>query len=109
MSKQTFVERVLAGRALPEDIDDYIDEWHDGPDTLGDLPHFLGMQRDEYNLWVEHPPSLRYILVAHMANSSVDAVRPLAGVTAAAARASDDTEAAALLSWLKKTGRYQAE
>ena len=109
MSEPTFVESVLAGHALPEDIEDYVDAWHDSPVDLGDLPSFLGMTRAEYNLWVEHDPSLRYILAAHLTGSSVEEVRPLAGVVAAAARATDDAEAAGVLAWLHKTGRYAAE
>ena len=37
-----------------KEIDDLIDEWHDGDDSR-DLNEFLGMTHEEYTTWVERP------------------------------------------------------
>ena len=67
----TFVDDVLAGRAVIADIDDYIDRWHDAPEgslvAATELYDYLGMSWDEYRLWGERPESLRFILSARRA------------------------------------------
>jgi hypothetical protein len=67
MSKSimSFVDKYLAGEALLDDIDDYVDLWHDGeggPDVS--LADFLGFSDEEYKLWAEKPASLPSILDA---------------------------------------------
>jgi hypothetical protein len=42
---------IFNGECLPEDIDDFIDEWHDG-DFEEELHEFLGMSWKEYSLVV---------------------------------------------------------
>lgn len=59
-----FIESCLRGDSLPEDIDDYIDQWHEG-DSEESLYDFLGMRRDEYAAWVEQPDVLPFIITAH--------------------------------------------
>lgn len=61
---KTFLDLVLAGDARQDDIDDFVDRWHDG-DASCSLAAFLGMSDDEYALWVEKPSSLSLILQAH--------------------------------------------
>ena len=63
MSSQTFVASCLAGNSLLEDVDDWIDSWHDS-DTDDSLTAFLGFSQDEGALFVEHPNSLRFIIAA---------------------------------------------
>ena len=46
--ESNFVAKCLAGEALADDIDDYIDRWHDGlgnPDEY--LDQFLGFSDEE--------------------------------------------------------------
>jgi hypothetical protein len=49
---KTFMERYLAGEVEPEDIDDFVDEWHEG-EYATSLAEFLGMSDDEYWRWVK--------------------------------------------------------
>ena len=58
---KTFLDLVLAGEARQDDIDDFVDQWHDG-DASCSLAEFLGMSDDEYALWVEKPSALSLIL-----------------------------------------------
>ncbi|WP_328525624.1 hypothetical protein [Kribbella sp. NBC_00359] len=102
----TFVDAVLDGRALPEDIDDFIETWHESPDAPDSVSKFLGLTPDEYALWVEHPESLRFVFAARKHRRSVSEIRDVATAAAAAARAENDGEAKKLLAWLKQTGRY---
>ena len=59
----TFVNLCLSGEAFANEIDDFVDAWHDGndPRTMSD---FLGMTDEEYAIWVERPETLREILNA---------------------------------------------
>jgi hypothetical protein len=58
---RSFVERALAGEVTIDEIDDFVDDWHDNP---GDLPLYehLGFTKDEYALWLKSPDSLPLIL-----------------------------------------------
>ncbi|MTV41256.1 hypothetical protein [Duganella radicis] len=56
-----FIEKCLARKASPEDIDDYIDQWHDNPGNQT-LHEFLGMTRDEYAGWVADAAILAAII-----------------------------------------------
>lgn len=51
------MERYLAGEALPEEIDDYVDTWHRTPSGL-QLNEFLGMSQEEYARWLRNPDAL---------------------------------------------------
>lgn len=67
------MELVLAGEALADEIDDYIDQWHDSADTNETtLAQWLGMTEREYGLWVERPHALRAILHARHFNVPLD-------------------------------------
>lgn len=59
-----FIEKCVAGLVKPEEIHDYIAQWHDSPKWLpihmggteageGKLNEFLGFTETEYALWVE--------------------------------------------------------
>jgi hypothetical protein len=59
----TFVEKCLSGEAVADEIDDYIDQWHEECGT-GELYEFLGFTQEEYALWVDRPEALGQILDA---------------------------------------------
>ncbi len=60
-----FVERCLSGEALPDEIDDYVDLWHEGEgDPEASLAEFLGFTKEEYKQWAENPNLLTFILRA---------------------------------------------
>ena len=104
----TFVERCLNGSALPDEIDDYVDNWHDTDiGTKIPLHAFLGMDKHEYALWMRDPNAIYGILMAHKNHRSVDDYvddfysMPLA----ARAESTEDTEK--LTKWLKVLGKIE--
>lgn len=64
-STPTFFDLYSQGKALPEDINDFIDRWHDEVRTR-DVPlhDYLGLSRDEYEVWLYDPLCLPQILEA---------------------------------------------
>ena len=59
-SKTPFVELCLRGEASPDEIDEFVEHWHDHPE--GSLHNFLGMKKSEYALWVKDPDALAGII-----------------------------------------------
>lgn len=59
----TFIDRCAAGELAEDDIDDFVDAWHESPDEEG-LGAFLGMAENEYRLWLERADVLHFILLA---------------------------------------------
>jgi hypothetical protein len=59
----SFIEKCINGDASLDEIDDYIDEWHDS-DSSNDLElhQFLGMTWAEYSLWAIKPSLLAEIV-----------------------------------------------
>jgi hypothetical protein len=72
---KTFLDLVLAGNAHQDDIEDFVDQWHEG-DASCSLAAFLGMSEDEYALWVEKPSALRLIVQAHAEGMRLEKLRP---------------------------------
>ena len=60
----TFIDLCLSEQARPEDIDDFVDRWHEGKSGV-ELHDFLGMTWDEYARWVADPDLLPSIVAAH--------------------------------------------
>ena len=110
-SERTYMDLLLRGEALASDIDDFVDSWHDAPEGSAiaslTLATYLGMTEDEYQLWVEHPDSLRFIAAAHKTKQPVAKLLALRDRLGLAARASDQTEAERLVQWLIKRGRIE--
>jgi hypothetical protein len=61
MAFKNFIDKCLDGEAKPEDIDDYVEEWHDGNSDL-ELNEFLGMTFKEYGLWLLDDSELSSII-----------------------------------------------
>lgn len=105
----TFVDDVLAGRSIVSEIDDYIDRWHDLPDSRPEaaleLHDYLGLDWEEYRLWGEHPESLRFTFAARRADLPVEQV--LKQAVGVAARSEDQSDALRVLRWLKDRGRIE--
>ena len=57
----TYMDRAISGDAT--DIDDAIDEWHNGLDPRP-LHEYLGMTENEYKLWAQNPKCLQEIIEA---------------------------------------------
>lgn len=104
----TYVDACLAGDALLDDVDDWVEQWHDAmgaPRGLVEpLERFLGFTDFEYSAWAEKPSLLRTIVGARKRNCSIDDAQS-AQSYALAARATTPGEAKSLIEWLKSTGR----
>lgn len=59
--KVTFIEYCITGKLSLDDIDDFIDIWHNS-DTNINLHEFLGMTVEEYSNWVHNPDILSSII-----------------------------------------------
>jgi hypothetical protein len=62
-NRLSFIEQALSGKALIDEIDDFVEAWHSSDDSRS-LAEFLGMSDDEYSLWVSNPGYLSLILAA---------------------------------------------
>ena len=104
--KSTFISACLAGNAFAEEIDDFVDAWHDGNDSR-DLNEYLGMTKEEYAVWVERPETLQYIIFAHKHDITLEKALDGSGATySIAARGTVNAkEKEQIVAWLKRTGR----
>lgn len=64
----TFISRVLAGQATVDDIDTYVDMWHDDVADQRELHEALGLLWPEYAMWVEDHQTLKYVVEARRRN-----------------------------------------
>ena len=59
----SFIEKCINDDASLDEIDDYIDEWHDSDSNISlELHEFLGMSWEEYSLWAVKPSLLAEIV-----------------------------------------------
>lgn len=100
----TLMDRLLRGEAFLDDVDDYVDEWHESS-TGESLAEHLGMARNEYALWVEQPDSLRLIVAAREEEQPVEEFVAAADPLAIAARGVSAADARTVVEWLRATGR----
>lgn len=101
MYSKNFIQACIDADVLVDEIDDYIDEWHDG-DYDVDLNEFLGMTKEEYRLWVENDSMIKYIITAHMENKSIsEVIAEYYEAEKLVARAENAEEAKAIYEWLK--------
>lgn len=86
MYEKNFINDCLYGTAEIEDIDDYIEMWHQGQSNL-DLATYLGMTPEEYGAWVQQNDSvLRDILRCRMDGITFGAYKAMSGSERIAAR-----------------------
>jgi hypothetical protein len=105
-SSAKFIDLVLEGDAFETEIDDFVEEWHNGESDLS-LTEFLGFTKEEYALWVEQPQSLRSILFCRKNEINVEEVSEWQEAHRLAARSQGLGDPDTLLNWLKKTGRLE--
>lgn len=105
MSNVTYVDACLTGNALLDEIDDWVDEWHDDSAGSRSLDEFLGFTEEEGKLWAEKPSALRFIIAAHRSDVPVTELMVSRDEFALAARADDQEKASEVLAWLRTTGR----
>ena len=100
--ERTFVDLCLEGEVLAEEIDDFVDMWHEG--SSGQTIYaFLGLTREEYGLWVEKPSSIYFILEARKRGRHLSDYRRGSDFRIAA-RAASAEDVEDLLEWLRKPG-----
>jgi hypothetical protein len=108
MSDASFVEQCLQGEATLDDIEDFVEAWHQSDDER-ELHEYLGLTWEEYALSVERPQALRFVLFSKRFGVPLD--RALAEYPVerepVVARARSEAEAREVLEWLKKTGRLK--
>ncbi|BDM22060.1 hypothetical protein KMS_R18180 [Pseudomonas sp. LRP2-20] len=103
MSEKVFIELCAEGLALPEEIDDYIDAWHES-DFPGEIYTYLGMSQKEYRLWTREPDLLYFIITARIQGRSLEMMLEDMHDLPLAARADSPKKAKALMEWLKQKG-----
>lgn len=101
-----FIDKCLQGQVLPDDIDDFIDSWHEEDNDLS-LHRYLGMTRSEYSLWVANPDVLPYIVNAHHFGKDVSELLYEVEALPIAARSDGPDRALKLMRWLKSEGMWE--
>ena len=98
-----FMTLALGGYVLPDEIDDFVDAWHDG-DSENEIYEFLGMTLDEYTLWASNADALPIIISArHRDIPLITAVNDnIAEVERIAARTDQSWKIASLRSWIEQ-------
>ena len=91
-----FVSLALDGEVMMDEIDDYVDSWHTTQDNRT-LHEYLGMNQEEYALWLTSPDSLALILrrpLYEVANDNLQLMR-------LAARSNSKSDMNRLAQWLR--------
>ena len=101
--KLNFIELCVRGKVLMEEIDDFVDEWHEG-NFNQDLHEFLGMDEDEYTLWMRDASVLPFIVTAHAKKRSLgEVLEEYSGLPIAARSNQGNVEK--MLDWLQQQGK----
>lgn len=99
-----FIESCLKGEVLVQDIDSYIDSWHDMPDESQTLREYLGMSKTEYILWMRNPSNIHFIIQARQRGIDVQTAIDEFNTMPMAARGSSKGEIKTILQWLNNNG-----
>jgi hypothetical protein len=100
-----FIEACLKGDVIEEEIDQFVEAWHEGREGKDlELHEFLGMEWREYQLWSTSPSVLPFILTAHKYGTSLDAELNR-NRAAMAARAPSVAEAEKVEAWLRSMSK----
>ncbi len=101
MYSSSFMSLALSGRVLSDEIEDFIEEWHES-DSTEEVHEFLGMTFEEYSLWVADPDSIDVILKArHTDRPLKEAVNDNLRIQERIAARSDEAGKLAILSrWI---------
>ena len=58
----TLAAEVAAGNAKVEDVDDWIDRWHDDPEERRYIHEMFGIPKEAYFEWLKQPRRLAELL-----------------------------------------------
>lgn len=101
----SFMEMAVNGDVLLEEIDDFVDVWHDN-ETGGSLHSFLGMTPEEYAIWVDNNAMLPQLVAARHQGVSVAAFNSYYAEQRLAARAERSQVVREIAGWLEaRNGR----
>ena len=108
MSKKNFINDCINADALLEEIDDYVDAWHES-DSEDTIYEFLGMSQKEYRMWVENDSMLKYIVKGRLENKDIDDIllQEYKDRLKIVARAESPDEAKFIYGWLVRKGRIK--
>lgn len=97
----SFITQCLSQKAAPEDIDDFINQWHEGSGTQS-LHEFLGMTLKEYAFWIADAAILPMIVRIRSTHQSMDQfLAQSESLLPAAAKSASPSGAQALMKWLQ--------
>jgi hypothetical protein len=101
MSNSSFMDLVLQGRVLSDEIDDFVERWHDN-DSTEEIYEYLGLTFEEYSLWVSDPDNIDIIIYARHADKPLtEAVNDnLQHEERIAARSDEAAKISALARWI---------
>ena len=54
MGEMNFFEKLKKGLCKPKDLDEYVDQWHDGNGFGVELWEYLGMNFKQYKFFIEN-------------------------------------------------------
>lgn len=98
----SFIDELIAGNALLEDIDDFVDKWHE-QDTGMRLHEYLGLTEEEYQVWLLNPDIIPIVLKARIEDrNSLEMIGT--EVYAMAARSTNPSTFSHLQKWLTEKG-----
>lgn len=60
----TFVSLVAEGKAAPEEVEDFVQAWHDSGEAQPSLQDALGMTTEEYAAWMLNPDVLLQVVAS---------------------------------------------
>ncbi|WP_155591868.1 hypothetical protein [Lysinibacillus cavernae] len=107
MSKNKFIDACLTGDVLLEDIEDYIDEWHES-DSDEEIYEFLGMSLEEYGLYVENDYILKTIIHCREKNIPIHEFINQSSAEKLVARSSSPEESTAIKEWLRRKNKLNS-
>lgn len=101
MSDRSYIDMVLMGLVLSDEIEDFVEAWHTS-DSEKEIHEFLGMTFQEYSLWVSQPDMIDVIVAArHLHRPLIEAVNDnIHHQERIAARADAAGKLAALTRWI---------
>jgi len=108
---ESFVDALLQGHATVDEYEEYVDAWHELPDTpdAPELHTFLGLSWDEYQVVARDANAFRFVAAARKKNVGIEQLMMTQAQYGLAARSADPSAAANVIKLLKAAGKIPAE
>ena len=104
-SRPAFIDLCVEGKVPLDDLDDFVDQWHEAPEGI-ELHDYLGMTQEEYSLWLRVPDALPCIVKARREGKSLtDVVVNECHDLRLASQSDDKSKFERLQKWLKAKGK----